>query len=114
LVQNHLFVLKKINIYETNCLNLNNHTSSSVEKGNVKQFYYASPFSSSTSNVFNKDSLFYSHCACDVVVIEQTNSIFDVMKVFLLMSFLGVAGAEQQQEKAPCSFFQFLCGKARG
>jgi hypothetical protein len=48
------------------------------------------------------------------VVIEQTNSIFDVMKVFLLMSFLGVAGAEQQQEKAPCSFFQFLCGKARG
>jgi hypothetical protein len=26
-----------------------------------QQFYYASPFSSSTSNV-NKGSLFYSHC----------------------------------------------------
>jgi hypothetical protein len=29
-----------------------------------QQFYYASPFSSSTSNVFNKGSLFYSHCSC--------------------------------------------------
>jgi hypothetical protein len=36
LVQNQLFALKKLNIYNTNCLNLSNHISSSAEKGNVK------------------------------------------------------------------------------